>query len=251
VTDAVANADPGLGRLVQSAGTTLDAIASEADSVQTTLDEAPSTFDRVRSTLAVADRTLNAAGRLTDRISPGVVQLRRIAQPLNSVLGTVNDVAPTARRTLATLRTATPALNPLLRRVEQQSPRIASISTKANTQLTCIRPYTPDIVSFFTNWGDFMSATDGRDKYIRANVQSIVPAPYNTSYSTSGELAKNNPGLRFNFPTPPGANAGQPWYLPDCGAGPDALNPFKDREARAFSPLEQIPTSSTASGGGR
>jgi ABC-type transporter Mla subunit MlaD len=242
VTDAMASADPGLGRLVQSAGSTLDTVASEAAAVEAALDRAPGTFARARATLAVADGTLTAAGQLTERIAPGVDQVRRIASPLNSLLRTVNDVSPTARRTFKTLRQATPQLNPLLRHVETIAPRLTSISTQADTQLDCLRPYTPDIASFFTNWGDMISANDGRDKYIRANVQSIVPAPYNVSYATSGDLVKSFPGLRFGFPRPPGANAGQPWYLPECGAGPDALDASKDREARPdFDLTDQLP----------
>ena len=37
-------------------------------------------------------------------------------------------------------------------------------------------------------------------------------------------------GKKFALPRPPGLTAGQPWFLPDCGAGPDALDPTKDRE---------------------
>jgi ABC-type transporter Mla subunit MlaD len=252
VTQAMTSADPGLGRLVQSAGTTLDTVASEADSVQTALQRAPGTFTRARTTLAVADQTLTSAGELTGRIAPGVAQVRRIAAPLNSLLRTVNEVSPTARKTLATVRKATPQLNPLLRHVQTIAPELSSISTQADTQLDCLRPYTPDIVSFFTNWSDMISANDGRDKYIRANVQEILPAPYNLSYASSGDLAKSFPGLRFGLPRPPGTNAGQPWYLPGCGAGAASLDPAKDREARpGFDLSDQLPGGSAKRGSRR
>jgi hypothetical protein len=38
-------------------------------------------------------------------------------------------------------------------------------------------------------------------------------------------------GIHYAMPRPPGLNAGQPWYLPQCGAGPDSLTPSKDPEA--------------------
>jgi hypothetical protein len=35
------------------------------------------------------------------------------------------------------------------------------------------------------------------------------------------------------MPRPPGWNEGKPWFLPQCGAGPDAVDPTKDPEDRA------------------
>jgi hypothetical protein len=165
-------------------------------------------------------------------LAPGVRQVRKLASPLNSVLGTVVRVAPDATATLATARDATPALNPLLAKATRLMPQLGSIGRQSVAQLKCIRPYTPDIVAFFTNWGDFLSPTDGKDKYIRANVQMLTPAPYNAITGDSEDIAKTFPGLRYAFPRPPGYNAGQPWFLPECGAGPDALDPSKDPEAR-------------------
>jgi hypothetical protein len=64
-----------------------------------------------------------------------------------------------------------------------------------------------------------------------------LPAPVNTSTATSGDIAKQFPGLRYAFPRPPGYNAGQSWFLPECGAGPEALDASKDPEATHFSPF--------------
>jgi ABC-type transporter Mla subunit MlaD len=242
VANAVHTADPDLRRLLSGAASTFAAIAGEATALQATLERAPHTFTAVRGTLGRADRTLLAAADLTDRLAPGVEQVRKLAGPLNGVLGTVVNVGPDARSTLDSVRRATPQLNPLLARATQLMPQIGSIGAQTVTQMQCIRPYTPDIVAFFTNWGDFLSPTDGKDKYIRAGVQNLMPAGYNAIGANSGTIAKQFPGLRYAFPRPPGYNAGQPWFLPECGAGPDALDPSKDPEARSFNPLSQIPS---------
>ncbi|MCW3014762.1 MAG: mammalian cell entry protein [Solirubrobacterales bacterium] len=232
VVDAVRTADPGVSALVQGAATTLTATASEAKALKAALSGGAPMLTRTRNTLARADGTLRAAGTLTGRLAPGVRQLRRIAGPLNSLLKTVTVVGPDARKTLATARGATPSLNPLLETATERAPQLTSIGQQATHELNCIRPYTPEIVAFASTWGDFLSATDGKDKYIRANIQVMLPAPYNVTQSTSGEIFKAFPGLRYGFPRPPGAVAGQPWFLPECGAGPEAINPFKDPEAR-------------------
>jgi ABC-type transporter Mla subunit MlaD len=232
VLAAVQAADPDLRTLLEGAGTTFDAIADEASSTQAALAGAPKTFTNVRDTLKRADSTLGNVETLAGRIAPGITELRRTASPLNTTLGTVRQVAPDATTTLATLRGALPSINPLLAKVRTLSPALESIGKQAVPSLKCIRPFTPDIMAFFTDWGDYFSNPDGKDKLIRAQVQNYGPAFSNASPFNSAEAAAAFPGLKFGFPRPPGYNAGQPWFLPKCGAGPDALDPTKDPETR-------------------
>ncbi|MCW3011206.1 MAG: hypothetical protein JWO90_1610 [Solirubrobacterales bacterium] len=232
VVDAVATADPGLQRLLTGAAQTFDAVAERQGQLAQTLKAAPGTLTNLRTTLATADGTLRDAAALTDAIEPGVEELRRIAPPLNRVLGTVVRVGPDARGTLETARRATPALNPLLTKLTAQLPQLEAIGRSAAEELTCLRPYSPEIASFFSNWGSFASGTDGRDKYFRANV--LVPTAVNTNLSgySSAEAVKMFPGTTYGFPRPPGQAAGQPWFMPGCGVGPDTLDPTKDGETR-------------------
>jgi ABC-type transporter Mla subunit MlaD len=242
VLGAVQRARPGLRSLLGGAAQTFDAIASQSASLQGSLQRAPRMLATTRSTLARADRTLDLASTVTRRIAPGVTQLRRVAAPLDDTLRTVVRVAPDAKATLRSLGAATPDLNPLLDRVTALSPQLESIGEQAVDNLDCIRPYTPSIMSFFSNWGDFFSLDDGKDKLIRAQVQNFLPAPTNAAVYDSAQAAKIFPGLKFGFPRPPGTNAGQPWFLPECGAGPDALDPDKDPEARPFKQVFKMPS---------
>lgn len=232
VVDAVHGADPDLEVLLTGAAQTFDAVAANQRGLRRTLDAAPGTFAATRQTLARADGTLEAAADVTARLKPGVTELRRIASPLNHVLGTVVTVGPDARSTLATARRATPDLNPLLTKATAQLPQLESIGKQATTELQCLRPYTPEIAAFFSNWGDFLSDTDGRDKFIRANVIVPLPAAANALPYNSGTASKLFPGMEFGFPRPPGGVAGQPWYLPACGVTADQVNPLLDSEAR-------------------
>lgn len=232
VVNAVQTADPGIQRLLSGAAQTFDAVAAHQSQLKQTLDAAPATFTRAGATLKRADETLTQAADLTRKLDPGVRELRRIASPLNHVLGTVVRVGPDARNTLATVRRATPKLDPLLTKATTQLPQLASIGKQATTQLKCLRPYTPEIAAFFSNWGDFLSDTDGRDKFIRANVIVPLPSSFNALPYTSGTAKKLFPGLEFGFPRPPGGVAGQPWYQPDCGVSQDQVDPFLDSEAR-------------------
>jgi ABC-type transporter Mla subunit MlaD len=183
---------------------------------------------------------------VTRRLAPGVRELRKTTSPLDHVLATVVDVTPDARSSLRSLKAATPQLNPLLSTVTTVAPQLGSISRQATEALKCIRPYTPDIMSFFSTWGDALVSGDGRDKYFRAAVQSLLPATTNLNAYDTAAAVKAFPGTRYGFPQPPGYNAGQPWFLPECGAGPDALDPALDPEARSFNPLMRLPAEATS-----
>ncbi|MHB8693259.1 MAG: MlaD family protein [Solirubrobacteraceae bacterium] len=232
VLGAVQAANPGLKTLLDAAAGTFSAIADQAGSLQQTLSGAAATLTNVRDTLRQANGTLLAAQTLSQRIAPGVTQVRATAQPLDQVLVTLRHVGPDAEATLNSAGAAAPYLTPLLTKLTVLSPELQSIGRQAVTNLKCIRPYTPDIVSFFTNWGDLFSNPDTKDEIIRAQVQNYGPAFSNASFYNTAQAAKLFPGLTYGFPRPPGYNAAQPWYLPQCGAGRDAVNPAHDTEIR-------------------
>ncbi|WP_036725491.1 MlaD family protein [Patulibacter minatonensis] len=231
VVGAAREANPDLRALVTGGAQTVNLIRGDAKQVQATLDKVPGTLDKIRTTLPKADTTLAKADDVTRRLDPGITELRGIAKPLDRTLGTLADVAPKARRTLATVAKATPDVNTLLAKATSLAPTITGIGRQGNPQLNCIRPYTPEIVSFPSNWADVFSWTDHKDKYIRANVQNIFPAAINASSSSSGDLTKLFPGLKYAFPFPPGYLADQPWYLPECHITKDSFDASKDPEA--------------------
>jgi virulence factor Mce-like protein len=229
VVNAVDTADPGLGALISGAGTTFNAIAAQATNLQTTISRMTPTLAQVRTTLVRANTTLRSAGRLVGRLSPGVVQLRLIARPLSNILRTVVHVGPDAESTFASLRDATPSLNPLLTKATALMPTVGSIGRQAIHELNCIRPYTPDMVSLFSNWADFLSYSDHKDKFARVLLINIPGAPNTTPYDSATAL-KLFPGLTYAFPRPPGEAANEPWFLPQCGVGPSSLIAADDPE---------------------
>jgi hypothetical protein len=99
--------------------------------------------------------------------------------------------------------------------------------------LACLRPYGPEIMGQFSIWNAASSAYDRVGHYGRAMVQLTPPLGAN-SPRTSAELVKSRPpgAVKYAMPRPPGYNAGQPWFIPECGITKDALDPAKDPEAR-------------------
>ena len=221
VITAVQSADPGIGQLIDGTAGTFQAIAADASGVQATLSDAPATLVTVRHTLGRAEGTLTLAGELARRLSPGVTELRGIASPLATTLEAAATVGPDAASTLSTLRRAAPQLDPLLAHVTHVMPAITAIGTGGTVAMRCIRPYSPEIAAFFSNWDGFTAYDDGRNKYVRLMIQA---SPYPTATPlNAAEVQKLFPQLRYAFPRPPGYNGGQPWFQPQCGAGRSSL----------------------------
>jgi ABC-type transporter Mla subunit MlaD len=226
VVDSVQRANPDVGSLVQGAAGTYDAIAAEARGVQQTLDQAPATLVTTRATLRQAQSTLASARALTDKLAPGVTELRRVASPLAHALTTVADVGPDAHSTLRTLRTAAPDIGGLVANVTDTMPSLKKVGSGGAEAMHCIRPYSPEVAGFFSNWAGFTIANDGRNKYVRLALQAS-PYPSATPL-TAEQFQKLFPNLKYAFPRPPGYNGGQPWFLDECQAGKDALDPTKN-----------------------
>jgi ABC-type transporter Mla subunit MlaD len=234
VVDAVDRSSPRMRELLDGAAETLGAVADESERLQLALTRMPGALQEVRNTLPEADQTLTAAADVTTLLAPGVARLRRISAPLNRLLASLVAVGQDASGTLRTTRRGAPEITRLLGRLTTVAPELEAIGRSGSKQLDCIRPYTPEILMLATTWGDFTSPTDGKDRYIRANIQNYFPAPYNNVPMTPAELLRAYPGLEYGFPRPPGQVAGQPWFQPQCGAGPEALDPANDSEAKTY-----------------
>jgi virulence factor Mce-like protein len=229
VVHAIDRSNPGIGALTESAGTTLAAVRARSADLKRAFTAAPATMDVARAGLRQADRTLRSADGTLTALAPGVRQLRMIAAPLRQVLRSVVTVAPDARGTLATLRRATVDVNPLVDQATALMPRLQSVGAQAATQLTCLRPYAPELAGLASTWTGFISHGDGRDKYARVT-GAVYPHPTSLSIADPEQWIKLFPGLKFVFPRPPGQVVGQPWFDERCGVGRDSLDASKDPE---------------------
>lgn len=232
VTTAVQSADPGLGDIVTSGAQTFDTVGAHAARLRDSLAAVPGVLVQARGTLGRADGTLDAAGRLLDRLGPGVGQLRRVASPLSQTLRTVVAVGPDLTRTLTTARKAAPRVTQLVKTATDQMPALQDIGSKGTEALECIRPYTPEIAAFASTWGDFTSANDKKDRYLRVELEATPISAAALPFDSATALGLF-PSLTYAFPAPPGYFAGQPWFLPGCSADKSALDPGADPEAVA------------------
>ena len=219
VVSTMAGADGSVGQILDGAARTFRATNDRAADLERILQDTPSVLVQGRRTLAKAEVTLDKAQQLTKAINPGVISLRRTARPLNDVLDTLTDIGPTARTTLATARPGFAAHRDAARPPARSGPTLKSTTEEAGRQSECIRPYTPEWRGMASTWTSFLSYGDSQDKYARA-LATALPFP--------NALPMVPPALEslvnVVFPRPPGQNAGQPWFIPECGVGEGVLS---------------------------
>lgn len=229
VTSAILRARPGVADLLDGTARTFGAINAQSAELRTSLRALPEALGATRTTLRHANTTLAQAAELTDRLEPGIAQVRAIAPGLARALDTVRDVGPDLTHTLAAAGRAAPPLTGALDRARPLLPQVRSVAAEAARQLECVRPYTPEIAGLASTWAGFNGNADKKDKYARIQVESLLVP--NATPLSSAQLQNVLPGVRVSFPRPPGENAGQPWFIEECGVGRGVNSAANDYES--------------------
>jgi hypothetical protein len=184
-----------------------------------------------------AASTLSHTATLADRLAPGVTQLTGLAAPLAAVLAEVVRVEPAAVDTLTTVKSGAPRIDRLLTSASTTlMPELTSVGNQAATELNCIRPYTPDAISFFQDWAGYQG--DGLNNphvhlfHIEAG---MWPFP-NSMQINSQQLTQLFPSIGVGLPPAPGEGWNQPWYQPQCGITPKYQTAAGDTEAGVYDP---------------
>lgn len=191
-TTALAERRDDVSALVSNADTASGAIASESDSLNEalsvlprTLRQANTTFVNLRSTLDDLDELVNASKPVAPKLAPFFKQLR----PL------VTDARPTIRD-LSSLISSPGAGNDLIDLLKQQ-PQLTKVATPAfqhtikglqqgTPVLQFIRPYAPDLIGWFRDFGQTTANYDANGHFAR--ISPIVNAFQFTDNPAGGTL---------------------------------------------------------------
>ncbi len=199
-TTALAAKRDDVSSLVSNANAASGAIASESDSLNEalsalprTLRQANTTFVNLRSTLDDLDDLVNASKPVAPKLAPFFRQLR----PL------VTDARPTIRD-LSTLISRDGADNDLIDLLKAQ-PQLTKVAKPAfaNTVkglqqgtpvLQFIRPYAPDLIGWFRDFGQSTANYDANGHFAR--ISPIVNAFQFTDTPAGGTLTALKPADR-------------------------------------------------------
>ena len=199
-TTALASRRGDLSNLVGNANTTAGAIASESASLDQaltalprTLRQANTTFVNLRATLDDLDELVDASKPVAPRLAPFFKQLRpllRDAQPtikdlrtLISRPGAGNDLIDLLRQQPQLTKVATPTFQHTVDGLQQSTP-----------VLQFIRPYAPDLIGWFRDFGQSTANYDANGHFAR--ISPIVNAFQFTDNPAGGTLTALQPAER-------------------------------------------------------
>lgn len=237
-----------LRELVTVSAATMDTFARRTRSIERAIGRLPGAMSDARSTLARVDGSVERLDGLVADLRPGAQRLGPLARDLRTALDRLTGSGPSATGTLRTLRRGGPQITGLLREGAPFLRRAGELLERSAPLLACVRPYAPEIAGTFTNWAGFTKNHDATAHYARVSATFSAMNP-SIPPVTTADFLRVVPGIDYAFPRPPGYNSGQPWLLPECGVGPEALDPSKDPEDdRGGAPDQQEDTLPTTRG---
>lgn len=199
-TTALAEKRDDVSSLVSNANTASGAIASESASLgralsalPRTLRQANTTFVNLRSTLDDLDELVDASKPVAPKLAPFFKQLRPLVsdarptiQDLSSLIsrkGADNDLIDLLKKQPRLTRVAEPAFDHTVKGLQQGTP-----------VLQFIRPYAPDLIGWFRDFGQTTANYDANGHFAR--ISPIVNAFQYTDNPAGGTLTALKPAER-------------------------------------------------------
>lgn len=204
LTSELTGRDTELTQVIQDLGQLTSATAGKQKELDAALGELPSTIRKATTTLDRVPKAVDATVPLLNDLQPATARLPRVAGNLNPVLTelrpTVADLKPTLQAAQTLLR-HTPGL---LDSAHATLPDINKAVTTLQPAVAFLRPYTPELVGWLTNWAGVFGSQNNSGNFARAH----IPASGSSFNDNPGLLL---PGLKQDPRPAPGSVAGQPW----------------------------------------
>lgn len=179
-------------------------IASNRKQLSQALSQLPETLRTAEETLGQVPSTVAAASPLLQALQPGVAKLPGVAEQLQPVLRDLRPTIAELRPTLASLQSLLDHTPGLLDGANAVLPQADQVLGDLGPALTYLRPYTPELAGWLSNWGSAASNYDSEGHYLRAFAQEG-----STSLVNNPGIVP--PGITRKLSRLPGESEGQPW----------------------------------------
>jgi phospholipid/cholesterol/gamma-HCH transport system substrate-binding protein len=194
---------------------TADRLASVLDAAAARQSELRRTVDAIGPGLAAAHRTLDrfgaSIGDLRDLVAvarPAVAELGPTADALRPALAALRPLADEARRLAAPLREQLDALRPVIAKALPITRLLPGVLKGLNPLLDELRVHAPEVVGFFTLFGDATSDYDVNGNLIRTSTVLIQ----SNRHPNQIPATSNSPGSIVRpYDRYPGTAEGEPW----------------------------------------
>ena len=206
VTDVLSRRRAQLSGSVANLRTVTTAVAAEQRQLGAAVGQLPATLNS-------ASRTLDQFGPTADEVVPLLKDLRPGIAHLPAVAANLRPVLHDLRPAIADLRPTLDSASELLRHTpgffdagtgDSGALRpLTSAVSGLEAPLEFLRPYTPELMGWLTNWRTVFGNYDAQGHYTRADVLETDNAFQGSPIPL--------PGSKFNVMPPPGAIVNQPW----------------------------------------
>lgn len=196
--------DADIESTVASLSSATGTIAANREQLGQALADLPETLRVAQDTLDNVPGTVEQASPLLQALKPGVEQLPDVSTQLEPVLRDLRPTIAALRPTLSSLRILLGHTPALIDGADSVLPQANQVLGDLGPALAYLRPYTPELVGWLSNWGSAAANYDANGHYLRAFIQeggtSLVNNP--------GQLP---PGVTRQLSRLPGESEGQPW----------------------------------------
>lgn len=204
LTGALVSRDDQLRGVVEQLADSSEVMASRGERLREVLQRAPGTLTRAAEVLDTVPGTVDTASPLLEDLEPVSRRLGPVAADLRPLLADLRPAVADLRPTLdaaSELLAVTPGL---LDSLHGTVPAANQALVGLTPTLDFLRPYSPELAGWMSNWASAMANYDANGHYVRGMVQGGVEA-WNANPGVLG------PGVSQDERPLPGAAAGEPW----------------------------------------
>ena len=202
--EILARRDGEVSRVVDQLGGAVDRIVDQREALGGTLTELPGTLRQARTTLDGVPGTVDEVTPLLDALAPATERLPGVAADLRPLLADLRPAVADLRPTLDSASELLQLTPGLLDSGSVTVPALDETFTGLTPALDFLRPYSPELAGFLTNWNSANGNFDRNGHYARI----YVTAGAENVNVNPGVLP---PGTTKNLAPLPGELVDQPW----------------------------------------
>lgn len=211
--DPLAARQTQLQQVINDLSSATTSMAAEQDQLQRGLGDLPGTLDSAKQTMDRVPSAVDTTAPLLRDLRPATQQLTTVSQNLSPLLSDLRPTVAQLRPTLASANTLLQSTPQLLDSAHSVVPGTTQALDQLNPAVRFLRPYTPDLMGWLSNWGASFANFDSQGHYFHGLIQLGT----NSLNDNPGVVAglKGGPNAR----PAPGMASGQGWVDAN-GSGP-------------------------------
>jgi phospholipid/cholesterol/gamma-HCH transport system substrate-binding protein len=204
MTSTLSSRHTELAATVQNLTALVSSAAQQQEQIKAALDEVPGTVQEGSAFFSRVPAAVDQTVPLLNDLRPATKQLPSVAHNLNPVLTDLRPTVAALRPTLQAARALLGVTPDLLDSTHATIPGIDDAVSSLQPAVAFLRPYTPEVIGFLTNWTSLFSAKNAAGHFGRA----LVPFSASQLNDNPGILP---PGMTQDKEPAPGSIIGQAW----------------------------------------